>query len=292
MGHRRAISTALAITAGILVLELAGSWLSGSLALLADAGHMLTDVAGLSLALLASGLASRPATDTHTWGLRRVEVLSAAAQAILLLAVGVFVLIESVRRLVEPEQVNPGVMVVFGIIALLGNAVSIVILSRLENGNLNTRAALLEVINDALGAVAVLVAGVVIWTTGWLPADALVSLLIGLLILPRSWKLLRETLHVLLEATPANIRLDELRAHILEIEHVTAVHDIHASLVGTGLPVITAHIAVEDSCFSDGHLIELLPQVQECLREHFDVEHSTVQFEPLSHARVERVHHD
>jgi cobalt-zinc-cadmium efflux system protein len=291
-GHNRALTVALGISASILAIEILGASLSGSLALLADAGHMLTDIVGLVLALLTSRLMSRPVTDKHTWGLRRLEVLSASAQAILLLAVGTFVIVEAIRRFFEPDHVNPMLMVAFGVVGLLGNAISIFVLSRIEKENLNTKAALLEVINDALGSVAVIVGGVIIWTTGWTAADSVVSLLIGLLILPRSWKLLRETLHVLLEATPANIRLDELRLHILEIPHVKEVHDIHATLVGTGLPVLTAHVIVEDSCFSDGHLIELLPQVQDCFKNHFDVSHSTVQFEPQSHARGEHIVHE
>ena len=291
-GHKRALTLALVVSSGILVLEFAGSLISGSLALLADAGHMLTDVAGLLLALLTSRLISRPVTDSHTWGLRRLEVLSAALQAMLLLGVGTFVAVEAIRRLFEPGSVEPGLMLAFGVPALVGNTVSIIILSRLEKGNMNTRAALLEVINDALGAVAVIVGGVTILVTGWVPADALVSLLIGLLILPRSWKLLRETVHVLLEATPANIAIEALREHLLEIPRVLEIHDIHVSLVGTGLPVLTAHITVDDSCFTDGHLVELLPKVQECFKDHFDVTHSTVQFEPQSHSRGEHQLHE
>jgi cobalt-zinc-cadmium efflux system protein len=160
------------------VVEVIGAVLSGSLALLADAGHMLTDVAGLSLALIAAVLAGRPVTDARTWGYRRAEVLAAAAQAAVLLAVGGFVLVEGVKRLFEPPDVASGVMVVFGVVGLVGNAVSILLLSRISSGNLNTRAALLEVINDALGSVAVLLAAGIIAWTGWARADALASILI------------------------------------------------------------------------------------------------------------------
>ena len=288
-GHRRPLALVLTISSVILVVEVVGAFVSGSLALLADAGHMLTDVAGLTLALVAAVLAGRPATDARTWGYRRAEVLAAAGQAAVLLAVGGFVLIEGVERLFAPPDVASGAMVVFGLVGLLGNTVSIVLLTRITEGNLNTRAARLEVINDALGSVAVLVAAGVIALTGWHRADAVASLVIGLMILPRTWKLLRETVDVLLEATPKSIDLAHVREHILTVPHVQAVHDLHASTVASDLPVLSAHVVVDDGCFHDGHLPRLLDQLQQCLTVHFDVEHSTFQFEPATHAAHE--HH-
>jgi cobalt-zinc-cadmium efflux system protein len=290
-GQRRALTVVLGISSAILAAEVAGAFLSGSLALLADAGHMLSDVAGLGLALAAAVLAARPATDARTWGYLRAEVLAAAAQAAVLLAVGGFVVAEAIRRLVQPPVVEPGVMAVFGVIALAGNGVSVLVLSRVRDGNLNTRAALLEVANDALGAGAVLAAAVVIALTGWTRADAVASLLIGVLIVPRTWKLLREAVRVLMEATPRGVDLAEVRAHILAVEHVHGVHDLHASAVASNLPVLTAHVVVDDSCFHDRHLPGLLDQLQQCLAGHFDVEHSTVQFEPASHAAHEPLAH-
>ena len=292
LGHKRALALSLVITSTVLVAELIGAWISGSLGLLADAGHMFTDVIGLSIALFGTRLMERPASEKHTWGYRRVEILAAAGQSLLLIAVGVFVTIEAIQRLINPTEVEPLAMLSFGIFGLLANCLSLVLLSKIEEGNLNTRAAFLEVINDALGSLAVVIAGVIILTTGWIRADALVSLFIGVMILPRSWKLLRETVNIILEATPKDVNLSELRTHIMEIPHVQEVHDMHASLVGTGLPIFTAHIAVDDDCFSDGHLIELLPAVQACLRDHFDVEHSTIQFEPASHSKDEYELHD
>jgi len=290
-GHRKPLAIVLAISTTILVAEVIGAFLSGSLALLADAGHMLTDVAGLALAVVAATLAGRPATDARTWGYRRAEVLAAAAQAAVLLAVGGFVLVEGVRRLIEPPSVASGVMIVFGVVGLLGNAVSILLLARIQAGNLNARAALLEVVNDALGAAAVLVAAVVIALTGWARADAVASLLIGVMILPRTWKLLRETVDVLMESTPKNVDLGHVRAHILAVDHVHDIHDVHASSVASDLLVLTAHVVVDDSCFHDGHLPRLLDQLQRCLAGHFDVEHSTFQFEPASHAAHEHAAH-
>ncbi len=288
---RRRLGIVLSISVTILVVEVVGAVVSGSLALLADAGHVLTDVAGLGLALVASVLAARPSTDTRTWGFRRAEVLAAAAQAAVLLAVGVFVLYEGVRRLVDPPDVASGAMLVFGVVGLVGNSISVAVLAGGRASDLNTRAAFLEVVNDALGSVAVLVAGVLIATTGWLRADAAASLLIGGLILPRTWRLLRETVDVLLEATPKGVDLADVRAHLLEVEHVHDVHDLHASTIATHLPVLTAHVVVDDSCFTDGHVPRLLDELQSCLAGHFDVDHSTFQFEPASHAAHEHAAH-
>ncbi len=290
--HRRPLAWVLGISTAILAAEVVGALASGSLALLADAGHMLTDVAGLSLALVAATLALRPATPERTWGYRRAEVLAAATQAGLLLAVGIFVLVEGVRRLIEPPEVESGLMAAFAVVALVGNAVSILLLSRITSGNLNTRAAFLEVVNDALGALAVLVAALLISAFGWLRADAVTSIAIGLLILPRTLRLLREAVDVLLEATPRDVDLTAVRTHILGVPHVLAVHDLHASRVSTDLPVVTAHVVVEDDCFHDGHIPPLLDELQSCLADHFDVAHSTFQFEPSSHGGHESGRHD
>jgi cobalt-zinc-cadmium efflux system protein len=285
------LTIVLAITSLVLVVEVVGAALSGSLALLADAGHMLTDVAGLSLALFAAVLAQRPPTDKLTWGYRRAEVLAAAAQAAVLLAVGTFILVEGVKRLLEPPDVTSGLMVLFGVVGLVGNTVAIGLLSRSRSDNLNLRAAFLEVVNDALGSVAVLVAAAVIAGTGWTRADAIASLVIGVLILPRTWKLLRETVDVLLEGTPRGVDLNEVRSHILAVPHVQALHDLHASTVASGLPVLTVHVVVDDECFHDGHLTSMLDRMQGCLAGHFDVEHSTFQFEPASHLSHENAAH-
>ncbi|MGI8699420.1 MAG: cation diffusion facilitator family transporter [Mycobacteriales bacterium] len=283
---RRRLALVLAITTTILVVEVVGAVASGSLALLADAGHMLTDAAGLVIALIAATLALRPETDARTWGYRRAEVLAATLQAAVLLAVGVFVLIEGARRLVEPPQVSSGAMIVFGIVGLVGNLVSMLVLTRGGSGTFNMRAAVLEVANDALGSVAVLVAAAVIALTGWQRADAVVSIGIGLLILPRTLRLLRETAEVLLEATPRGLDLADVRAHMLALEHVRGVHDLHASQIATGLPVLTAHVVVDDSCCTDGHAPQMLDQLQTCVAGHFgiSVHHSTFQLEPTSHA--------
>jgi cobalt-zinc-cadmium efflux system protein len=290
---RRRLLLVLVITAAVLAAEVVGAALSGSLALLADAGHMVTDTAGLLIAYLAASLAARPVSGRRTWGFQRAEVLAATLQAAILLAVGVFVLIEGVRRLVEPPEVASTAMIVFGAVGLAGNVLAIAVLARSRSSNLNLRAAFLEVVNDALGSVAVLVAAVVIAVTGWQRADAVASILIGLLILPRTLVLLRETTDVLLESAPRGLDLDQVRAHLLSLDHVRAVHDLHATRIASRLPVLTAHVVVDDSCFTDGHAPQMLDQLQSCLASHFPVsiEHSTFQLEPASHADHEHAAH-
>ena len=289
--QRRRLTVVLAITAAALVVEVVGAVVSGSLALLADAGHGLTDAAGLSLALVATVVSQRPATARRTWGYRRAEVLGAAAQAAVLLAVGVYVLVEGVQRLLDPPEVTSTPMLVFGAAGLAGNLVAIAVLASARTQSLNMRAAFLEVVNDALGSLAVLVAAVLIAWQGWLRADAVASLLIGVLILPRTWLLLRETVDVLLESTPRGLDLDTVRARLLAMEHVRGVHDLHASQVAANLPVLTAHVVVEDVCFHDAHLPELLDELQQCLADEYDVEHSTFQFERAEHAGHEHPTH-
>ncbi len=289
--HRGRLTVVLAITVVVLLVEVVGAAVSGSLALLADAGHMLTDVAGLSLAVVASVLSRRPATDARTWGYRRAEVLAAAGQAAVLLAVGVFVLGEAVRRLVDPPEDTSSAMVVFGVVGLVGNIVGLLVLAGGRGNTLTMRAAFLELVNDALGSVAVLLAAGVIALTGWMRADAVASLVIGLLIIPRTIRLLSESVDVLLESTPKGLDLAGVRARILSLPHVRDLHDLHASQVATGLPVLTAHVVVDDSCFHDGHLGPMLDELQRCLDTDFDVEHSTIQFEAAAHADHEHETH-
>lgn len=290
---RTRLLTVFTVTVVIMVAEVVGTVLSGSLALLADAGHMFTDASGLLIAVIAASLALKPRTPERTWGYRRAEVLAAALQAGLLLVVGAFVLVEAVRRLVEPPEVGSSAMLWFGVIGLAGNAASLAILASSRHRSLNLRGAFLEVLNDALGSVAVIVAAAVIALTGWTRADAVVSLLIGALIIPRTLRLLKDTTDVLLESTPKGLDLRAVREHILALPHVLDVHDLHATLVGSGTPVITGHVTLEDRCLTDGHAQDILANLQECVAEHFElaVEHSTFQLETAAHRDREHIHH-
>jgi len=245
------------------------------------------------MALGAAALVNRPPTSRRTWGYGRAEVLAATAQAAVLLAVGLFVLVEGIHRLIQPAPIASGELLVFGIVGLVGNIAAIAVLSSRRSATFTLRAAFLEVLNDALGSLAVIVAAVVVGLTGWNRADAVAALLIGALILPRSLVLLRETVDVLLESTPRGLDLNSVRKHLLEQPHVRAVHDLHATQIATGLPVLTAHVVVDDGCFYDGHASALLDDLQACVADHFSVsiEHSTFQLERAAHGEHEHETH-
>lgn len=292
-GNRNRLAIAFTITATILVVEVIGAVLTGSLALIVDAAHMLTDAGGLAVALLAAHLMLRPATSQRTWGFARAEVLAATGQAAVLFAVGLFVLVEAIQRLISPPEISSRSLLIFGIIGLVGSVISIMVLAGGRSVNFNLRAAFLEVLNDALGSAAVIVAAIVIALTGWQRADSIAAIVIGALILPRAARLLRDTVNVLLESTPAGLDLDAVRSHLLGVDHVREVHDLHASQIASGLPVLSAHVIVDENCFNDGHAPQILDQLQSCVAEHFpiSVEHSTFQLEPGGHQRHEHVPH-
>jgi cobalt-zinc-cadmium efflux system protein len=281
--HRKRLGLVLAITCTILVVEVVGAVLSGSLALLADAGHMATDAGGIGLSLLAMWFATRPSSPSRTFGFHRLEILAAVANALVLCGVGVYILVESVLRLLEPPVVASGTMLVFGLVGLAGNTASLALLRHGQAESLNLRGAFLEVLNDLLGSAAVLVAGAVIWFAGFQRADAIASGVVGVLILPRTWKLLREALDVLLEATPKGVDLAEIRRHMLDERGVVDVHDLHAWTITSGMPVLSAHIVVADPSSSG----QVLDRLCDCLRGHFDIDHSTIQVEPAGHQRHE-----
>jgi cobalt-zinc-cadmium efflux system protein len=291
-GQRRRLAVALGITTVVLVAEVVGAVVTGSLALLVDAAHMLTDAGGLLLALVAASLVARPATSRRTWGWRRAEVVAAGVQAAILLAVGVYALVEGVRRLAAPPDVEPAGMLVVGVVGLVANVVCLPVLAGGRTADLNLRAAFLEVAADALGSVAVIAGAVVVATTGWERADAVAGMLVAAWVVPRAVTILRESGDVLLETTPTGLDLDAVRAHLLALPHVREVHDLHAGRISTTLPVLSAHVVVDDSCFRDGHAPQVLDQLQECVARHFpvSVEHSTFQLEPAGHAAHE--HHE
>jgi cobalt-zinc-cadmium efflux system protein len=289
--HRGRLAVAFGITLAVVGAQVVGAVVTGSLALLVDTAHLLVDASGLALALFAAHLALRPPTPRRTWGFRRAEVLAALAQAALLFGVGVFVLVEAFRRLREPPDIPGGELVVFGVVGLVGNLAALAVLAGRRTASLNLRAAYLEVLNDALGSLAVIVAAVVIATTGWQGADTVAALAIGALILPRALRLLRDASAVLLESTPPGLDLDEVRDHLLGLEHVREIHDVHASLITTGLPQLSAHVVVESGCFSDGHAGRILDELQECVATHFGIEHTTFQVEPDTHPEHEHPTH-
>ena len=291
-GQRRRLALVLGLTLAVLVAEVVGAVVSGSLALLADAGHMATDALGIALALGAVSLAQRPARGRRTFGWQRVEILAAVANGLLLVAVALYVLVEAIRRIGNAPEVDSVLMLAIAGVGLAVNLVSLAVLHRGRAQSLNVRGAYLEVLADALGSVAVIVAGLVILTTGWTPADTVASLVIGCLVLPRALHLLRDALDVLLEAAPRGVDMGRVRTHILGVDGVLDVHDLHAWTITSGLPVLSAHVVVTEEALAAGHGGRVLDALCECLGEHFDVEHCTFQLEAESHAGHEAPVHE
>lgn len=290
--HRGRLKAVLAFTVSVLVVEVVGAVWSGSLALLADAGHMAADAAGVTMALIAATLAQRAPTSRRTFGWQRVEILAAVANAVLLFGLALYILVEAVQRLLAPPGVRSGVMLVVAVIGLIANTASLLLLHRAQAESLTVRGAYLEVLGDLFGSVAVVGAAVVIAATGWLAADGVASLAVGAMILPRAWLLLRDAVDVLLEATPKGVDLDHVRHHICHVEGVVDVHDLHAWMITSGLPVLSAHVVVDDETISDGRTGLVLDSLRFCLAQHFDVAHSTFQIESAQHRDHEGAVHD
>jgi cobalt-zinc-cadmium efflux system protein len=291
-GQRRRLAVVLGLTLAVLVAEVVGAAVSGSLALLADAGHMATDAAGIALALAAVTLAQRPARGRRTFGWQRVEILAAVANGLLLLGVAGFVVVNAIHRIGHPPDVDSGLMLVVAGIGLVVNVVALSVLHQGRDESLNVRGAYLEVLADALGSVAVIAAALVIVATGWTPADTVASLVIGFLVLPRAWRLLAEALDVLLEAAPRGVDLADVRTHILGVGGVVGVHDLHAWTITSGLPVLSAHVVITEQALEAGHGGRVLDALCACLGDHFDVEHCTFQLESETHAGHEAPVHD
>jgi len=287
--NRRLLAISLGITSTVFVVQVVGAILSGSLALLADAAHMLTDAAALVIALIASAVAARPANDRRTFGYQRAEVFGALANGVILLGLSLWVGVEAITRLIDPAEaeVAGGLMLGVAAVGLIANAVAMWLLGAAQRTSINVRGAYLEVLGDLLGSVAVIVAAVVILLTGWLPADAIASLLIAAMIVPRAIGLLREVVSVLSEATPKGVEVDTIRAHILGTPGVVAVHDLHVWQLTRGAPVFTAHVVVDEEAYATGGAARILSDLQGCLAKHFDVEHSTFQLEPADHVEHE-----
>ncbi|MFF3736420.1 cation diffusion facilitator family transporter [Streptomyces sp. NPDC002566] len=285
--YRGRLRVALSITLTVMVVQIVGGLLADSLALIVDAAHMATDALGLGMALLAIHFANRPPSESRTFGLARAEILAALANCLLLLGVGGYVLYEAVERFLTPASTEGGLMLVFGAIGLVANSVSLTLLMRGQAESVNVRGAFLEVAADTLGSVAVMISAAVILTTGWQAADPVASLVIGVMIVPRTVKLLRETLDVLLEAAPKDVDMAQVRAHILELEGVEDVHDLHAWTITSGMPVLSAHVVVRSDWLNASGHEKMLHELQGCLGDHFDVEHCTFQLEPSGHAEHE-----
>jgi cobalt-zinc-cadmium efflux system protein len=284
---RNRLGIVFGITLAVFLFELVGGIAANSLALIADAGHLLTDLAGIGLTLVAIWFAARPANRNRSYGLMRLEILAAVVNAMLLFAVAAYVLVEAWRRWNSPPEIEAGLMLAVAVVGLVANAVSLAVLRDAQRESLPMRGAYLEVMGDLVGSVAVIVAALVIAATGQVRADAIASVLIGVLILPRTWTLLKDAVDVLLEASPKGIDLADVRSHILEAPGVADVHDLHAWTITSGMNVVSAHVVLD----ADASPPTVLDYLCGCLSGDFDIEHSTFQLETSDRSRLEAAHH-
>jgi len=274
--HRKPLFIAFALTAAYMLVEFVVGFAINSLALISDAAHMGTDVLGLGMALAAITLAAKPTTSQRTYGLYRLEVLAALTNGILLFGVAGYVLVEAVQRWGDPPQV-PGIPLL--IVAVMGLAVNLISFRLLSAGakvSLNLKGASLEVLGDLLGSIGVIVAAIILYTTGWAYADPIVGVGIGLFILPRTWKLTRQALRILMEVAPPDIDLDEVRTRVLSVQGVAEVHDLHIWTITSGMESASGHVVVEEG----GDYERVLQDVVTLLREHYNIDHATIQCEP------------
>ena len=291
--NRARLLITISIVSLVMLVEMIGSAFSGSLALLADAGHMLSDLSGLLVALLALTVAARPANDVQTFGHQRAEVFGALANGLLLVVVVGFIVVEAISRLLEPASapVQATLMLVVAIVGAIANIAGLLVLRGGVRDSINMRAAYLEVLGDLIGSVAVIVGSIVILLTSFQAWDAIASLVVAALILPRAIGLIREVLRILSQGTPRGTDVGLIREHVLANPGVIAVHDVHAWSITPGSHVFSAHVVVEQAVFSENRTGEILDALNACLADHFDVAHSTFQLEPGEHADHELNQH-
>ncbi len=278
--HRGRLWAVVAILAVFLVVEAAGAWLTNSLALLSDAGHMLTDLVGIGMAIAAIHVADRPVQRAHrTFGLYRLEILAALANAVLLFAVGIYVIVEAIGRLRTPESVHTGEMFVIAIAGGVANVVCFALLREGSRESLNVRGAYLEVLADLLTSLGVIIAAIVIALTSWEWVDPVIGAGIGLFIFPRTWRLGAQAVRVLVEAAPDHLDVDAVRADLNAVDGVIGVHDLHVWTLTSEMDVASAHLVVADESYLHG----VLDRARHMLRERWNIDHVTLQVEPADH---------
>ncbi len=285
--HAGRLKWALGLTATYMFAEIIGGLVTGSLALLADAAHMMTDVGGLALALLAINFAAREATPQRTYGYLRMEVLSALTNAVVLLLLTVYILYEAYQRFQAPPEIRSGPMLVVAAIGLVVNLISMRLLAGGSSESLNVKGAYFEVLSDMLGSVGVIVASLLIMWKGWVLADPIIGAGIGLFIVPRIWTLLKQVTHILMEGTPANVDLGILERKLMEIPGVTAVHDLHVWTVTSGFDAMSGHLVVADMSLGR----EALREARRVLKDNFGIDHVTIQIEDEAIKTEEAVLH-
>ena len=281
--NKKSLVLVLSFSSLYLVVEVVGGLLTGSLALLADAAHMLTDVGGLALALIAIKLGERQANPRKTYGYYRAEILAALTNAVVLLAISIYVLYEAYLRFLNPPEVKSGSMLIVASIGLIVNIIGMMILRKGSNESLNMKGAYFEVLSDMLTSIGVIIAGVIMLTTGWYFADPIISAGIGLFIFPRTWRLLKEATGVLLEGTPTEISLDELRKALLSVPEVQGAHDLHVWSLTSGINAMSVHVIVREG--SDYN--QILKKLTETIMANFKISHTTIQLEFPGHEEEE-----
>ncbi|MGH7796263.1 MAG: cation diffusion facilitator family transporter [Candidatus Binatia bacterium] len=287
--NRRALLITFTLTFGYFIVEVVGGVLTNSLALLADAAHMLTDVFGLGLALFATWIAQKPATPDKTYGYYRFEILAALANAVVLFFISFYILYEAYYRFQSPPKVASLPMILIAVVGLGVNLAGIWILQSGANESLNVQGAFLEVVSDALGSVGVIIAGIIMLATGWYYADTIFSVAIGLFILPRTWKLLTQAVNVLLEGTPAHINVATVEAAMLKVDGVEKLHDLHVWTITSGIEALSTHVVLAENCDpTDGDRV--LEALAVLLKEKFGIDHSTIQIEKSSRHEKEMQH--
>lgn len=287
LNHQSKLRLVLYLNFGFMLVEAAGGLMTGSMALLSDAGHMLTDVGAIALALFASWLAMRPKNDRRTYGYLRAEIIGALMNGVLLILLCGYILIEAYRRTGASLTIDGGPVLIIALIGLIINLASAKIIHRYSRDNLNMQGAYLHMLYDALGSVGVIVAGAVILLTGWTPIDTLASVLIALLILRGGWRLLMQSIDILMEGTPAEVDYNEITAAMIAGEHLVDVHDLHIWAISSGVLAMSAHIKVSDACVNSGHWPDCLKSTQQLLRRDWGIEHTTLQTEPESFRGVD-----
>jgi len=278
--------TTFGLTLTFFCVEVVGGLLTNSLALLADAAHMLTDVGGLGLALFASWMSSKPLTPLKTYGYYRVEILAALTNSLVLFFISFYILYEAVGRFQDPPEVSSLPMLAVAVVGLVVNLIGILLLRRKAKDSLNMQGAFLEVVSDLLSSVGVLLAGAIMWATGWYYADPIFSVLIGLFILPRTLRLMTQAVNVLLEATPAHINLAEVEQALLSVEGVASVHDMHVWTITSGIDALSAHIVMADGT-QPSVAATITERLAAILRDKFKLEHSTIQLEAVTRKPIE-----
>ena len=283
----RYLMWALGLIATFLVVEVIAAIVGRSLALLADAGHMLTDVAALGMSAWAVRLARRPSQGRWTFGLQRAEILSAAVNGVTLVAIALLIAVEAVQRLVTPHHVRGDLVLAVAIVGAIVNLIVTWVLAKADRTSLNIRGAYLHILTDLLAFIATAIAGLIIVLTKWERADAVASLFVVALMVRTAWGLLRDAGTILLQASPDSLDLNHVRTHLSEVDHVLEIQDLHAWTVTSGQTTLSAHVVVEDHCFDSGHAPQILDALQSCVSEHFNVEHATFQLEPATHVSHE-----